>query len=266
MMTRTGGMLAYLTDRIPFNKTGGWHMTTVVEEPQTDVQPEEDQPKKITAVAYSFFKLDPTWRRLPDGERAKGRAEAAEILRGGARIRNHIYSTVGLKASTDLMMWSVTDSLQPVQDQTAALLSTGLGRYLELSRVMFGITRQAEYVRRRDTQEQGIFEEDRGTYLMVYPFTKDHSWYQLGKDARQGFMNEHIRIAKPHRKVRQLLVYSYGLDDQEHIVAYETEDLHDFQTLVMELRESDGRPYTLNDMPIYTGIHHSVDRALELLG
>lgn len=265
-MIRSGGVLACLADRFSFNKNGAWQMTTLVEEPQTDVQAEADQPQKITAVAYSFFKLDPAWRRLPDGERAMGRAEAADILNGGGRIRNHVYSTVGLKASTDLVMWSVTDSLKPVQEQTAALLGTGLGQYLELSRVMFGITRQAEYVRRRDTQDQGIFEEERGTYLMVYPFTKDHSWYQLGKDARQGFMNEHIRIAKAHRKVRQLLVYSYGLDDQEHIVAYETEDLHDFQTLVMELREADGRPYTLNDMPIYTGIHHSVERALELLG
>ncbi|MGH2456063.1 MAG: chlorite dismutase family protein, partial [Candidatus Limnocylindria bacterium] len=66
-------------------------------------------------------------------------------------------------------------------------------------------------------------------------------------------------------QVRQLLAYSFGLDDQEFVVAYETDDLVAFQDLVRELRETESRRSTLRDTPIITGIHRPLAEALEML-
>ena len=47
----------------------------------------------------------------------------------------------------------------------------------------------------------------------------------MSREARQGMMNEHIRIGKQYEDINQLLLYSFGLQDQEFVVVYETENL-----------------------------------------
>jgi chlorite dismutase len=100
----------------------------------------------------------------------------------------------------------------------------------------------------------------------VYPFAKTAEWYQMSRDARQGMMNEHIRVGHEFDDVRQVLAYTTGLDDQEFIVAYETDRLERHQDLVIALRATEGRRYTLRDTPIFTAVHRTLDDALHLLG
>ena len=66
--------------------------------------------------------------------------------------------------------------------------------------------------------------------------------------------------------VRQVLLYTTGIDDQEFIVAYETENLPRFSALVVALRDTEARRYTLRDTPILTGIHRPLREALSLIG
>ncbi|MDQ2741519.1 MAG: chlorite dismutase family protein, partial [Chloroflexota bacterium] len=121
------------------------------------------------------------------------------------------------------------------------------------------------YVRRQQPQEQAALLKDRGTYFVMYPFTKTSQWYQLSQSSRQGMMNEHIKTGHEYPDIRQILVHSTGLDDQEFVVAYETENLLEFQSLVISLRSTDSRPYTLSDTPIYTCVHRPLREALDLL-
>jgi chlorite dismutase len=100
----------------------------------------------------------------------------------------------------------------------------------------------------------------------VYPFTKTSDWYLLGKEARQGIMNEHMRVGHDYPQVRQLLAYSFGIDDQDFLVAYETDDLAVFGELVRALRGTESRRSTLRDFPILTGIHRSPSEIARLLG
>ena len=79
-------------------------------------------------------------------------------------------------------------------------------------------------------------------------------------------MNEHIRIGHEYEDVRQVLLYTTGIDDQEFIVAYETENLPRFSALVVALRDTEARRYTLRDTPILTGIHRPLREALALIG
>src|SRR6266498_3501789 len=101
-------------------------------------------------------------------------------------------------------------------------------------------------------------------YLIIYPFSKTTEWYLMSREARQGMMNEHIRIGKQYDDIRQLLLYSFGLQNQEFVVVYETDELARFSDLVNELRDTEGRRYTLRDTPLHTAIYHPAEETLAL--
>ncbi|MSP13908.1 MAG: chlorite dismutase [Chloroflexi bacterium] len=218
-------------------------------------------------VQYLTLKAQPAWRHLPAAEREAGRAAFARQIEAAApEVTTYAYATLGLKAGTDLLLWRLAPSPEALQDSLSALLLTGLGAYLDVNLAMTGMTRPSTYVRKPTTQEQAILEPERMHYLTVYPFSKTVDWYLMSKEARQGMMNEHMRIGHDFPTVRQLLVYSFGMDDQEFIVAYETDDLPAYQSLVMALREAEGRRYTLKDTPIHTGVYRPLPQTLALLG
>jgi chlorite dismutase len=221
---------------------------------------------KAQFVQYLTFKTDPAWRRLPEVDRHKGREEFAQELTRANDSVTYVYSTLGMKSDADLFLWRMSEEPALLQESLSYLLQTGLGQYLELTHTFVGLIRSSTYVRRQETQEQAVFEQDRQRYLIVYPFSKTIDWYLMSKEARQGMMNEHIRIGHEFPMVRQVLVYSTGLDDQEFIVSYETEDLSAFQQLVIALRDTEARRYTLRDTPIFTCIYRPVSECLALLG
>lgn len=229
------------------------------------MEEENTVPEAPTFVQFLVYRLDPLWRRLPAEERHCKTTELAEAIENAEGITTFAYNLTGLKAGTDLMLWRYGMDPAEMQASDARLHRTRLGSYLELVHSYFGLIRPSTYTRRQTAQEQSIFEQRRGTYLVVYPFTKTVEWYLLGRPTRQGMMNEHIKIGREHPEIRQVLVHSTGLDDQEFMVAYETEDLLEFQTLVIDLRSSDARAYTLSDTPIYTAVHRPLREALELL-
>ncbi|HEU4828529.1 MAG TPA: chlorite dismutase family protein [Gemmatimonadales bacterium] len=218
-------------------------------------------------VQYLFLRTDPLWRRLPAAERDAGRNEfAAAIAKAAPRVTTHAYSTLGLKTGAELLLWWHADSAEVVQETLGALLQTGLGRYCEVAHSLFGLTRPSIYTKQRTAQEQALYEPDRLRYLVVYPFSKTIEWYLMSREARQGLMNEHMKVGHGFSDVRQVLLYTTGLDDQEFIVAYETDRLERHQQLVIDLRSTESRRYTLRDTPIFTAIHRPITDALGLLG
>lgn len=218
-------------------------------------------------VQYLFLRVDPQWRRLDASSRHQGRAEFARVLCDGpGEVTSYTYSTLGLKAGTDLMVWWKASTPDPVQRMTGALLQTGLGRYCDIAYSLWGLTRPSVYTKRRTGQEHALDEAARLRYLIVYPFVKTPDWYLMNRDARQGMMNEHMRIGHEFDDVRQVLLYTTGLDDQEFIVAYETDRLERHQELVIALRATEARRYTLRDTPIFTAIHRPLDDVLALVG
>ena len=217
-------------------------------------------------VHYLFFRVDPQWQRLSEEERARGRREFARLVEQQAsRVSTFSYSATGLKPSADLVLWRIADSLDALQDAYADLRKTTLGTYLQTTYILFGMTRPSIYTKRRTTQEQAIDLQDRLRYLIVYPFSKTTEWYLMSREARQGMMNEHMRVGHELPEVRQVLLYSTGLDDHEFVVAYETDDLYSYQSLLIALRSTEARRYTLKDQPIFTAIHRPLAEALELV-
>ena len=212
--------------------------------------------------------LDPAWRRQSDAvRRDDGRAFCVGLAAGAHDgVRTIAYSSVGLEPGVDLLLWRMAPSVDALETSAAAILRSGLGRWLTVSQSFIGRIGPSQYVRKPTAQEQSLFTGDRSRYLVVYPFTKSTDWYLLSKEARQGVMNEHMRVGHDYPTIRQALAYSFGLDSQDFVVAYETDDLVAFGDLVRALRATESRRSTVADTPIQLGIHRPIDEILELLG
>jgi chlorite dismutase len=137
-------------------------------------------------------------------------------------------------------------------------------RLIDLKDSLWGFTRPSQYSKARSKQEIDPFAETRMPYLVIYPFSKSTEWYLMSREARQGMMNEHIRIGKSYEEISQLLLYSFGLQNQEFVVVYETDDLIRFSDLVNELRDTEARRFTLRDTPLHTAIYRPAEEALNL--
>lgn len=221
-----------------------------------------------TFVQALALGLDPAWRRRPDPERHDDGCRFVDALEAGQAqaVRTLTHSSVGLEPGVDLLLWRVAPSVDALEETAAALLRTGLGRWLTVTHSLIGRIGPSQYVRKPTDQEQAPFDENPARYLVVYPFTKSTEWYLLSKEARQGVMNEHMRVGHQYPTVRQALAYSFGLDSQDFVVAYDTDDLVAFGELVRELRGTESRRSTVSDTPILLGIRHPIEEILSLLG
>ena len=228
----------------------------------------EARNKAETFVQALALGLDPAWRRQPDGVRHDEACRLSEVV-GAAKIegvRSYTYSSIGLEPGVDLLLWRLAPTLESLEATGAAILAAGLGRWLSVRHSLIGRIGPSQYVRKPTEQEQAVFSGERSRYLIVYPFTKSTDWYLLSKEARQGVMNEHMRVGHEYPTVRQALAYSFGLDGQDFVVAYETDDLGAFGDLVRALRGTESRRSTVSDTPILLGIHRPIDEITRLLG
>lgn len=220
-----------------------------------------------TTVHVLALRLDPAWRRLPDqARRQDAEAFLAAAEAAARRVQTFTYSMIGLRADADVLFWRLAPSVEVAEETAAGLLQAGLGRFLTVAHAMLGLVRPSVYVKKPTVQEQAMFTGTRDAYLIVYPFVKSAEWYLTPREDRQRMMNEHMRVGHQFPMVRQLLAYSFGLDDQEFIVAYETNDLQAFQDLVQALRATEGRKYTVRDTPLLLGVHRPLAEITALLG
>jgi len=221
-------------------------------------------------VKYTFFKVAQAWRGLPLDDRQAINQEVADILESfGERMLVRTYSTVGTRADCDLMVWTVSDRLEDFQELTSRLFGSRMGVYLGMPYSYLAMTRRSQYI------EKHIHEGQEGSrlrvkptgakYLFVYPFVKTRAWYLLPFEERQTIMDVHIAVGHEFPSVRINTAYSFGLDDQEFVVAFESDSPSDFLDLVMKLRETQSSMYTLRDTPIFTCIAMTPADALDAL-
>jgi chlorite dismutase len=225
----------------------------------------EDTPKTLSHFALFAFK-DAYWS-LPADERTRFHAAWLTGLRAAAQ-KVDVYQVFPAEDNADILVWSALPVMEKCGTATFferfARATNPYRAYLHTTTTLWGYTRPSQYTRTRSTQEIDPFAAERQPYLVMYPFVKTVDWYLMGREARQGMMNEHIRIGKQYEDITQLLLYSFGVQDQEFIVVYETDDLPRFSDLVNELRSSDARRYTLRDTPLHTAIYHPAEETLAL--
>jgi len=232
----------------------------------------EEQKAKLPRqfVNFTFYRARPEWRLLSDEDKQRCREEFVRTVDQFRKcLLMHSYSTIGLRTNVDFMIWRIGYDLEPIQEMTAALNKTEMAKYLEPTQSFLSMTKRSMYID-KDNPEH---DEDRlhiipgkSQYLFVYPFVKTREWYSRPPEMRQEMMDEHIRIGSKYRSVKLHTTYSFGLDDQEFVVAFETDYPADFLDLVQELRETKASSYTLRDTPMFTCRQRTLTECLEALG
>ena len=221
-------------------------------------------------IKYSFYRAVAAWRTLADEDRAAARKELAALLDEWRERLPMVrtYSTVGMRGNTDMLVWSAAKTLEEIRDLETAIRGTALGGYLETPYSFLAMTKRSQYEDRLDptTREKLKVKPGRAKYLFIYPFVKTRAWYLLPFEERQKMMDMHIEIGHRYPTVKLNTTYSFGLDDQEFVVAFETDIPEDFLDLVMELRETRSSEFTLRDTPIFTCIAGEPLAVLETLG
>jgi chlorite dismutase len=221
-------------------------------------------------VNFSFWKLDPAFRRLAGDEKTAARRELLDVLtprREGLICLT--YSTLGLRPDCDFLLWRIGSSPDLFQAQTQAINKTRLGGYLTTPHSLVSMTKRSMYVDKLDpfhtVESRTHIIPGKRKYLFVYPFVKTRDWYLLPLEERQAIMDHHIKVGNEFPSVKLNTTYSFGLDDQDFVVAFETEKPEDFLDLVMKLRETQSSKYTQRDTPIFTCIQMPMEQVLEQL-
>jgi chlorite dismutase len=230
-------------------------------------------PVKRQIVCFSFYKVLPEWRRLPAEEKAAHKAAFAEVLARWNKPGEFLsltYSTIGTRGDVDMCVWSIGYAVEELNRMRSELMGTPLGGYLTTPHNFLAMTKRSQYQIDRPDESEG---EGRGAirpggqkYIFIYPFWKTRPWYLLSAAERKRLMDEHIRIGLMYPRVKLNTTYSFGIDDQEFVVAFETNFPEDFLDLVQQLRETEISLYTLQDTPIFSCVRLPAKEMLDRLG
>ncbi|HSJ13737.1 MAG TPA: chlorite dismutase family protein [Longimicrobiales bacterium] len=221
-----------------------------------------------TLSHYALVAFTPEYWSLPPAERELMHRSWLGELRRAARTVD-VYQVFPTEHGADLCVWCSVEAEAPEAAaaffEAFARATNPHRRFLTLVEALWGYTRPSQYSRaQRSTQEIDPFAEERLRYLVIYPFVKTTEWYLKPREERQQMMNEHIRIGKQYPEISQLLLYSFGVQDQEFVVVYEMDDLRRFSELVADLRATAARLFTVRDTPLHTCIRYPAEETLAL--
>ncbi|MEC7711846.1 MAG: chlorite dismutase family protein [Thermoproteota archaeon] len=213
---------------------------------------------------FSFFKLDPKWRWMADLAKEESAKEVENIImNSGVKFRS--YSTLGLRDDAEFLFWFAAESIDEIQNVISKLYLTVFGKYILPSRVYLSCTRPSSYAK-KGTVSSFVLGNEPQKFVIVYPFTKTREWYLLPQAQRQKMMDQHISVSEKYPQVTLNTTYSFGIGDQDFMLAFECEDLRDFQNLIMDLRQTKVSAYVAIDTPMITCVKKDIIPLITSLG
>jgi chlorite dismutase len=216
-------------------------------------------------AAYTLYKVDPAWRRLPVEERAAGKEALAEVVAAWQeRLELRTYSLVGVRSEVDFMFWKLTERYDDLRELAVDLNATPIAGYLETPYSYLATTKPSQYFEDKRKGPRRVVPRG-APYLVVYPFVKKREWYALPMDDRRRAMAEHAAVGSRFVTITNHTTYSFGIDDQEFMTAFECEEPSDFLQLMMTLRETEASRYTERDTPIFVGTAQDLPEILDSL-
>lgn len=214
---------------------------------------------------FSFFKVDSKWRWLNEIGKEEAAKEFASLIEvANTKMIVRTYTTLGIRADADFMLWMISDSVEKMQILTSKIYSTVLGKYVEPSQVYLSASRPSVYVNR--VTQGFVTGEEPLKYVIVYPFVKSREWYLLPFEQRKKMMEEHIIIGRKFPEIRLNTSYSFGLHDQDFMLAFETNNLINFQDLIIQLRETQVSRYIVRDTPMIVCLYKGIIDIIRSLG
>src|SRR5437762_3948443 len=178
---------------------------------------------------------------------------------------NHLrlYSCTGVRPDCDFFLWKIVESYELLGELGAALNGTPLAAWLETPYSYLATTKASEYTSARKARK--IVPKD-SPYLVVYPFVTLRPWYALSEEERRRALEEHMDSGREEfPTIHNHTTYSFGIDDQEFMTAFECDEPADFMHLMLRLRDSEASRYTERDTPIFVGQHVDIRMALDAL-
>jgi chlorite dismutase len=216
-------------------------------------------------VAYTLYRVDPAWRRLPVEEREAGKEALADVVADWAeRIDLRPYTLVGVRPEVDFMLWKLTERYDDLRELAVDVNGTPLAGYLSTPYSYLATTKPSQYFEDRSGRPRRVVPRG-APYLVVYPFVKKREWYSLPLDDRRRAMQEHAAVGSRFVTITNHTTYSFGIDDQEFMTAFECEGPADFLQLMMTLRETEASRYTERDTPIFVGTAQPMREILDSL-
>jgi chlorite dismutase len=219
----------------------------------TDPTGPEPTPRATFTAFWLYRATDRVYDWSDDGRRLACEAmlRALADYEPAVRLRG-AYSTAGLAAGVDLILWVIADEAESLQRLAADLRRPPVGAGLELRHTYLGIGSASQY----DPEHGPAFL--RGLppkrYLSVYPFAKTPAWYLLPFEVRRALMVEHGKMGAEFPTILTNTVSSFGIADQEFVVALEDDDPAVLVRMVQRLRAAKVREYTQRDTPIFLGL------------
>ena len=213
---------------------------------------------------FSFFKLDPKWRWMADLAKEESAKEVENVIRNSG-IKFRSYSTLGLRDDAEFLFWFASESIDEIQNVISKLYLTVFGKYILPSRVYLSCTRSSSYAK-KGTVSSFVLGNEPQKFVVVYPFTKTREWYLLPQEQRQKMMDQHINVSEKYPQVTLNTTYSFGISDQDFMLAFECEDLRDFQNLIMDLRQTKVSAYVAVDTPMITCVKKDIIPLITSLG
>jgi chlorite dismutase len=220
-------------------------------------------------LKYTFFKLLPSWRDQDNHSREEAKNSFRETCnKFSEKMIVKSFSLFGTRGDADFMLWLISERLEDFQELLSEILKSPIGRYISTPYSYLSMTRRSEYIRdhRHPGQEGDALKKVPGNsrYFFVYPFVKKREWYNLTSEERQRMMMDHIRKGHKYPSVKINTSYSFGLDDQEFVLSFETDYPSDFLELVMALRSTEASKYTQLEVPLFSCISSPIDDLLHL--
>jgi chlorite dismutase len=247
-------------------------MSTAVDSqaPGTQAAPQEEKkhgnmPMNMV-TSYVFYRIDPSFRLLPEAQRREAiDAFNNVVAQHQEKFWIRSYSTFGLREDADFFFWNIAKEVEPIQEFATALYRTPLGAYLRQTHNFIAVSKESEYTKDHEHPPLNLREEE-AKYLFVYPFVKTRAWYLLPFPERMRIMKEHIDVGHDFPDVTINTAYSFGIDDQDFVVAFDGNSLEEFVKLVMKLRETESSRYTERDNPMFIGLKKPMNEVLDTLG
>ncbi len=206
-------------------------------------------------VRFAFYRFAASWRALDGDARHRALDELEAVLATPVAAWQLCYSVIGLRPDVDFGVWLKTEEgTGPLQEFERRIRASAAGDHLELAHNFISMTKPSPYARGVSDAEREALRAypDGAPYVFVYPMVKTRAWYTLTPEERGRIMRGHIAVGHKYPKIRINTSYSYGLDDQEFVVAFEGDDPAEFLDLVHDLRFTEASSYTLRDTPMFT--------------
>jgi chlorite dismutase len=233
---------------------------------QKEIKDKKDDTNLPTLyLNFSFYKVDPKWRWLNDIGKDEAAKEFSSLIDiANTKMKVMTYSTIGMRKESDFMLWSISDSVEKIQVLSSKVYTTVLGKYIDTSEVYLSASRPSIY---SNKITPSFMEDDKPLkYNIVYPFVKSREWYLLPFAKRNEMMKEHINVGKKFPQIRLNTSYSFGMGDQDFMLAFETDNLMDFQDLIMKLRETQVNRYVVRDTPMIVCVYKKIFDIIKSLG